>query len=200
MTILRRRLLGGLACLTVGIEPASAQIEKVASDDGRSLREMQVHKVPALGLEIWVENQPPWDVQLTNEPGRPTFVAKSPNDYHPPTVMSYVSFPREKVQDDRMQLMALSAIRRASMNFGLTEAQSRSINPNAASYGVLRGFEGVFIGKAHGSLMDVQIFVGQAPGRFPVVLTMYTMRDKLPNLVEQRRRAWTKLQYLGRKP
>lgn len=190
-------VLALLASLGMQAVPAIAQ---PAPQDGRALRQMQIYTVPELGLKIWVENQPPWETQLSKETGRPTFVAQSPEGYHPPTVMTYVSFPKEKVADETMQSMALSAIRRASLNFGLTEAQSRSINPNAASYGVLRGFEGVFIGKAHGSLIDVQIFVGQAPGRFPVVLTMYTMRDKLPNLVEQRRRAWTKLQYLGRKP
>lgn len=185
-----------LACLAVHGVALSAPSLGAPVQGKRELREMQVHKVPQLGLAVWVENQPPWETELSDQPGRPVFVAQSPAGYHPPTVMTYVAFPQERVADGSIQGTALSAIRRASLNFGLSEGQSRSINPGPAIYGVLRGYEAVFIGPAHGELVDVQIFVGQETGRFPVVLTIYTMRDKLPNLVEQRRRAWSKLSYL----
>lgn len=185
-----------LAALAVPVAVLAAPSAAKPAPGKREPREMQVYKVAPLGLMIWVENQPPWEVDVSEQPGRPMLVAQSPSGYHPPTVMTYMSFPNERVADGLIQGTALSAIRRASLNFGLTEGQSRSINPTAATYGVLRGYEAVFIGRAHGELVDVQIFVGQETGRFPVVLTMYTMRDKLPNLVEQRRRAWTKLTYL----
>lgn len=165
-----------------------------------ALREMEVHRSTELKLEIWVENQPPWTTQLSTATGHPTFVAQSPDDYHPPTVMMYSTFPGEKVSDPLFQTMASSAIRRAATNFGLTVGQARGIILNPATYGVLRGYEGVFAGKAQGELLDVQIFVGQAAQRFPVVLTIYTLRGKLPNLMEQRRRAWSKVQYLGATP
>jgi len=65
----------------------------VLAEPKRALRQMQIHKVRELGLEIWVENQPPWDTTLSTHTGRPTFVAQSPDAYHPPTVMTYMSGP-----------------------------------------------------------------------------------------------------------
>jgi hypothetical protein len=162
----------------------------------RELRQMQIYRVNELGLEIWVENQPPWQAQLSEANGRPTFVAESPPGYHPPTVMTYASWPNEKVPAGGMHDMASSAIRRASQNFGVSAAASLSIPVREAQYGDLRGYEGWFNGKADGVAMDVSVFVGQAPGKFPVVFNVYTVRGKLPSLTEQLRRAWTNVKYL----
>lgn len=166
--------------------------------DARALREMQVHKVPELGLEIWVENQPAWETELSNKTGHPTFVAQSPDFYHPPVVMTYASWPKEKVEPEFMRDMAVTAIRRASENFGLNAAQARGIQPYEVSYGDLRGYEGTFEGTAGGTAMDVRVFVGQAPGKFPVALSVYTLRGKLNNLNEALRRGWGKVKYLSR--
>ncbi|MET0323242.1 MAG: hypothetical protein ABW069_21170, partial [Duganella sp.] len=65
-----------------------------------------------------------------------------------------------------------------------------------AKYGVLRGYEATFDGSRQGQALDVMIFVGQAPGRFPVVLNIYTQQGKISSLVEHRRRSWTKIRYL----
>ena len=78
----------------------------------RALREMQVHKVTEIGLEIWVENQPAWETELTRVGARPSFVAQSPDSYHPPTIMSYASWPNERVTEERLESMAVTAIRR----------------------------------------------------------------------------------------
>ena len=160
------------------------------------LRHMQVYRVKELGLEIWVENQPPWQTQMSSATGRPTFVAESPPSYHPPTVMTYASWPNEKVPAEGMHDMAAAAIRRASQNFGVSAAGSMSIPVREARYGDIQGYEGWFLGKADGVAMDVSVFVGQAPGKFPVVFNVYTVRGKLPSLTEQLRRAWTNVKYL----
>ena len=194
-----RRIAAGIAAsvaavainLLSGIGLASA-----ADSTTRALREMQIHKVSALGLEIWTENQPEWETTLSVASGHPSFVAQSPSTHHPPTVMSYASWPKEQVATERLQDMSLSAIRRASQNFGLTVGQSRSIQLRPAKYGVLQGFEGDFYGKADGVSMDVKVFVGQAPGRFPVVLSIYTLQGKMKHLQENIRRGWGKLAYL----
>lgn len=163
----------------------------------RAPREMQIFKVNELGLEVWVENQPAWETQLVTAGGRPMFAAQSPDGYHPATVMMYATWPKEKVQDNLMFETALGAVRRASRNFGVSDNQSRAITLTPASYGPLKGYEGRFAGVSQSTPMDVRIFVGQAGGKFPVVLTVYTQSGKMAQLNEQIRRAWGKVRYLA---
>ncbi|WP_344762479.1 hypothetical protein [Actimicrobium antarcticum] len=160
-------------------------------------REMEIHKVPELGLEIWVENQPPWDAKLTNISGHTTFAAQSPLTYHPPTVMTYASWPKLLVTPAMLPDVATSAIRQASQNFGLDAGRSRSLAIKPATHGNLQGFETDFVGKSDGVAMDVRIFVGQAPGTFPVALTVYTLQGKMRHLDESIRRGWGQLKYLS---
>ncbi|TYQ05706.1 UNVERIFIED_ORG: hypothetical protein JN05_04514 [Zoogloea ramigera] len=185
----RRHHLAALAALVLGARG-------VLAEPKRALRQMQIHKVRELGLEIWVENQPPWNTTLSTQTGRPTFVAQSPDAYHPPTVMTYMSWPGANSPDSTLSTMATTAIRGASQNFGLTLGQARALQPVRAEYGVLRGFEAAFDGTGQGQALDVMMFVGQAPGKFPVVLNIYTMRGKMGSLTEHRRRAWTRISYL----
>jgi len=185
-----------LACIVGQGIAVAAPDAKSGAARTQLMREMQIHKMPQLGLEIWTENEPPWETRVVTNGGQATLITESPPGYHPPTVMTYASYQKERVPENMLRVMAIGAIRRASLNFGLTEGQSRSINPAEASYGVLHGYEGVFYGKVGNQLLDVQIFVGQAANQFPVVLTIYTKKDKLQNLSEQRRRAWSKLNYL----
>jgi hypothetical protein len=190
----RVRMLG---CAVLGAMLAASGIAATAPaarTGAAALREMQVYKLHELGLEVWVENQPPWTTTLSMQAGHPTFVAQSPDNYHPPAVMTFASWPQARTAD--MRDVALTAIRRASRNFGLNLGQARGIQVLPASYGVLQGYEALFDGSADGTAMDVIIFVGQAPGKFPVALTIYTMRGKMDSLAEQRRRSWTKLAYL----
>ena len=160
----------------------------------KALREMQIYKVPELGLNIWVENQPPWEAELSSATGHPSFVVQSPDNYHPPTVLTYASWPKERVTD--INPVAQTAIARASQNFGLNASQARSVTKLPASHGVLQGLEGSFAGQVEGVAMDVRVFVGQAPGRFPVALSVYTLAGKMGNLQEVVRRSWGKLAYL----
>ncbi|MCW8166510.1 hypothetical protein D8B22_16505 [Verminephrobacter aporrectodeae subsp. tuberculatae] len=187
----RRRVMGATALALLGV---SAQAQK--QEPARALREMQIHRVEQLGLEIWVENQPPWETKSTSQP-HPEFTAQSPDNYFPPTVMTYTSWPKERVAQKDLEQVATSAIRRASQNFGLNLGQSRGLSPVAASYGVLQGFEADFAGTGNGQELDVKIFIGHTPGRFLVVLLVYTQRGKLGQLGEVVRRAWGKLKYLG---
>jgi hypothetical protein len=161
------------------------------------LREMQIHKVPELGLIIWVENQPPWEAELSHASGHPSFIVQSPDQYHPPTVMTYASWPHEHVPDVQLAQVANTAIQRASQNFGLNLGQARAVSRSAAQYGVLSGFEGQFVGRVQGVAMDVKVFVGQTSGRFPVALSLYTLKGKMGHLGEVLRRSWGQLAYLA---
>lgn len=196
----QRRLLAcgmlAAAAAAAWLRPG-ASFAQSATPDSRALREMQIHKVPELGLEIWVENQPAWETHLSNTTGHFSFVAQSPDHHHPPAVMTYASWPRERVSPDMMQSMATAAIRRASRNFGLNVAQGRGIMPGPAAYGVLQGFEATFTGTVQGVPMDIKIFVGQAAGRFPVALSLYTLQGKMTHLGEHIRRGWGRLKYLA---
>lgn len=194
--MIRPALCMVLAGIVAFIPTTAATQARNGQPETRALREMQIYKVKELGLQIWVENQPPWSAQLSTETGHPTFVAESPDNYHPPTVMTFASWPKERPSVQAMSDVATSAIRRASQNFGLNVRQARAIQPQPATYGVLQGYEASFYGVANGVGMDVMVFVGQAPGKFPVALTMYTLRGKIGSLAEQRRRSWTMLKYL----
>jgi hypothetical protein len=188
MHLNRRNLLlaagAGLAAQTaVGQAPA--------------LREMQIYTVPELALRIWVENQPPWQAELSQATGRPSFVAQSPDNYHPPTVMTYASWPDQSVSDVNLIQVAQTALARASQNFGLNTNQARSVAKLPASHGVLQGLEAAFTGKVDAVAVDVRIFVGQAAGRFPVALSIYTLAGKMGHLSQVVRRSWGKLAYLS---
>ena len=186
----RRRNLGALAAL------AWAASGGVLAAPTRALREMQVHKIDELKLEIWVENQPAWSTQLSRQTGHPTFIAESPDDYHPPTVMTFASWPNAHSPEDGFYGLASSAIRRASQNVGLTLPQARGLQLIESDYDILHGYESTFDGKSDDTAMDVTVFVGQAPGKLPVALAIYTLRGKIGGLTEQRRRSWSKLKYL----
>ncbi|MEF7615657.1 hypothetical protein V4F39_17210 [Aquincola sp. MAHUQ-54] len=169
----------------------------IAQDKARALREMQIHRVEALGLEIWVENQPPWETQLIQGKSLPVFAAQSPDHYHPPSVMTWVSHARAQSPGELFPAMALGAIRAAAQNYGAPKAVWRALSPVEARHGLLQGFEATFAGKAQGDAVDVRVFIGQSPGRFPVAMQAYTLRGKLDHLDEPIRRSWGKVKYLG---
>ena len=184
----------GCVSLALGSVSLAAVAQNVKPS--RALREMSIHRVKELGLQIWIENQPAWDASLTSTGEQPTFNAVSPSNYHPPAAMLFQSYPKEKVSTADFQNMAKQALRRASVNWGLLPAETRAIPLTTQKYGILEGFEGNFVGKSAEVLMDVKIFVGQSEGRFPVFLWIYTPQGKMDNLSEVIRRSWSKLTYL----
>jgi hypothetical protein len=195
----RRNAIGTLLTTGAGLIAPRVFAQRLTSNasSSRDLREMQIRKVPELGLEIWVENQPAWEENLTEDQGRPIFTTQSPDDYHPPTAMTFSAWPKERVPDAQMPTLALTAIRGAAMNFGLNAAQARSIAVLPAQHGALQGAEGDFAGFAQGVDMDVKVFVGQQSGHYPVALSIYTLKGKMPHLAEVVRRCWGNLTYLS---
>lgn len=168
----------------------------VHAQSPRAEREMQIHKVKELGLEIWTENQPPWDTQLLTSGAYPVFVAQSPPHYYPPTVMTYLALPTERIATAMLATTAVTAIRRAAANYGVPAAERILIQPQPARHGQLQGYEATFDGRANEEAVAVRLFVGQAAGKAPVALQAYTLPGKLSHLQEPIRRAWGKLGYL----
>ena len=189
-----RRLISSTAMALVLM--AGALLPPLTPAAERAKREMQIHKVTELGLEIWVENEPPWDAELMRAVTLPSFVVQSPADYYPPAVMTYISLPASAVDDASMLGMATTAIRRAAENYRVTPTTRVTLKPQPARYGELSGFEADFEGWANGEAVDVKVFVGHQPGRFPVAMQAYTLRGKLAQLVEPTRRAWGHVKYL----
>ncbi len=189
-----RRFTRSTAVLLVLV--AGALLPPLAPAAERVKREMQIHKVPELGLEIWVENEPPWDAAVMKAVTLPSFVVQSPADYYPPAVMTYISLPAATVDDTAMLGMATTAIRRAAENYRVTPAKRIALKPQPAIYGEFSGFEADFEGWANGEAVEVKVFVGHVPGRFPVAMQAYTLRGKLAQLAEPTRRAWGHVKYL----
>lgn len=163
---------------------------------GKPLREMQIHPVKAIGLEVWVENQPPWETQIVQNGGRSVFAVSSPENYHPPAAMTYASWPEHAVSEQQLSAVAHSALRHAAQNFGLAPGQARALQPRAAQHGLLQGYEVEFVGKVQATAVDVRLFFGLQPGRAPVVMTVYTLQGKIDHLKEVVRRSWDNISYL----
>lgn len=178
-----------LALLFLAPVIAGGFFPEPAFAEPRAPREMRIHRVGALGLEIWVENQPPWEAEVMQGRSLPVFVVQSPSNYYPPAVMTYVGMPSTSGGGQSLEAMSTRAIRRAAWNYGLG-ARRLSIRPEAARYGALSGYEATFDGVANGEAVQVKVFVGQAPGRSPVAMQVYTLRGKLAHLSEPIRRAW----------
>jgi hypothetical protein len=181
--------------LTLMLSTLSLKAETTTGQTDRHLREVQILSVPSLKLNIRAENQPPWETSLNQDSGRPTFIAQSPYHYHPSTVMMYQSYPEMVVNKSELPLIAETAIRTGSKHFGLSEGHARALSIVPAQYGILKGYESTFTGKAQGHQAQIKIFVGQSEHQFPVALTVYTQPGKLPLLKEVIRRNWAKLEY-----
>jgi hypothetical protein len=163
----------------------------------RPLREMQIHKLKDIGLEVWVENQPPWEAQTVQHNGRPVFTVRSPENYHPPTAMTFASWPEHKVSQEQLKNVAHSALRHASQNFGLTQGQARAMAIRPQQHGVFSGYEAEFVGKLQGMAADVRIFFALQADHPPVVMTVYTLKGKMENLRDVIHRSWDNVSYLN---
>lgn len=202
----RRHWLQGAAIVAVLCLPAWAQSPVAGQTKaprmgrnlppGQALREMQIFKVKAIGLEVWVENMPPWKVQTVQNNGRAVLAVSSPENYHPPAAMTFASWPEHRVRQEQVQSVALSTLRQAAQNFGLTAGQARALEPRPAQHGVLTGYEIEFVGKVQGTAMDVRLYFGLQPDRPPVVMTAYTLKDKMGHLKDVLRRSWGNVSYL----
>lgn len=195
-----RRLLGrvGLAAMLLWATAPLAFAQRIspARNEQRAMREMHIYQVKELGLEVWIEGQPEWDVQLQQHNSRPLLVAQSPNRYHPPAALTFGVWDKGLIGNDEWEGVARAAILQGGRNFGLSEGMVRTLPIEAASYGPLNGWQGQFVGLAGTDRVDVRVFVGRAPNKPIVVLTAYTLAGKFEHLHEVIRRSWGSVLYL----
>jgi len=157
-------------------------------------RPMLIHRVSPLGLEIWTEARPEWDVHIDFGRESPAFVAETPALSVPPAGMSWTSKPGIAFTAEEIQDGARGAIQEAARNYGLRELDQLELRP--VSYGDLTGYESVFIGDAHGTPVDVRIFCGHRLGKPAVLMQAYTPKGNLSRIAEYVRRSWTHIHYL----
>jgi hypothetical protein len=157
-------------------------------------RPMVIHKVQELGLEIWTEAQPEWEVRTEHKNGESVFVAETPALTAPPAGMSWISNARIRFTASEMSEGARGAIRQAASNYGVP--QSQALPMRAVTYGDLSGYEADFQAIAFGTPVDVRVFCGHQPGRPAVVMHAFTLRGQLGHIAENIRRSWTHVRYL----
>lgn len=177
-------------------DPAPRAAEFPGSD-GRPVP-MLVHEIRQLGIAVWTDAQPEWETSLQRGRGGgpPTFVVESPDDHQPPAVMTITAWRKERVPAEHLQTMAVTAIRTASGNYGVSKARALAIDVQPQAWGGLSGYQGVFTGRAQGTRMDVKVFVGQQDGKYPVVAQIYTLAGKMKEFDEIIRRCWSNINYL----
>ncbi len=159
-------------------------------------RPMEIHKLDELGLEIWTEYEPTWITRILSQGKFPIFSAESPQNYYPPSVMTWTTFKGMKIGIGELEELATSAIQTAAGNYGVSEKEILQIRPKKTEYNKLIGYEASFSGIAFNEAVDVKIFVGHEPGKRPVAMQAYTQKGKLVHLSEQIRRSWTNVAYL----
>jgi hypothetical protein len=147
-----------------------------------------------LGLEIWTEANPEWDVRTDHKNGQAVFVAETPALTAPPAGMSWVSIKGISFTAAEIKEGARGAIRQAASNYGVP--QSQALELRAATYGDLSGYETDFVANAYGTPVDVRVFCGHQPGKSAVVMHAFTLQGKMSHIAENIRRSWTHVHYL----
>ena len=157
-------------------------------------RPMLIHRVSELGLEIWTEARPEWELRTDIRHGLPVFVAETPALVVPPAGMTWTSHPGISFTPDELPEGARGAVLQAARNYHVREPDRLELH--AAVYGELSGFEAEFTGDAHGTLVDVLIFCGHRAGKPAVLMHAYTLKGKLQQISKHIRRSWTHVRYL----
>lgn len=156
-------------------------------------RQMLVHKVDELALEIWTEARPEWEARVEWKNGQPIFVAETPALTYPPAGMSWVSMSRLRFDQHALEEVARGAIHQAARNY---KVRPDILALKSARYGDLPGYEAEFSAEAQGTAVDVRVFCGLKPGKPAVVMQAFTLHGKLAHISEQIRRSWTNVRYL----
>ncbi len=158
-------------------------------------RPMVIHKLPEVGLEIWTEANPEWEVAVTRSGNRNTFSAETPGSTYPPAGMTF-TLSGLKFSQAEFPRAARSAVDEAARNYGVPDGKLAGIALKPASYGAFSGYEAEFSAVADTVPVDVRVFFGHQPGKPAVAMQVFTLKGKLPHLSEQIRRSWSNVKYL----
>lgn len=179
----------GSVLVAIGLFAAS-----VVSAQDRALRAMDIHSVPEIGLEVWVEQEPPWEAMLARQGKKVQYVVESPDHYHPTTALIYSTYRGVSGDYPHLKTVAQTAVRTAAAGYGAQDSEQISVR--SARYGKLSGYEADFEGRLNGLPIEVRLFIGGQAGKPLVTAQAITQPGKLRYLSEVLRRAWTNLSYL----
>jgi hypothetical protein len=181
------------AILSIGLTLPVVSFVHAAQPAGR---QMVIHRVKELGLEIWTEVEPQWETQLDENDGMaPVFMAETPANTYPPAGMTW-AVPGDIFSEQEFQTAARGAVYQAALNYGLSDAQAKALPLKKANYGELAGYESEFSASVDGTDVDVKVFFGHQPGKPTVAMQVFTLKDKLPHISNNIRRSWGNIRYL----
>lgn len=158
----------------------------------RTGRPMIIHRLPALGLEIWTEQDPEWETSLSEGNNAATFVAETPALTYPPALMSWTTLPQLRFDPSDLEASAKGALHQLATNH---HAQSPT-KITRQQYGDLTGYEATFEARSQNIPIEVRAFCGHRPGRAPVLMQVTTLKNKSAHLAEHLRRSWNNVRYL----
>jgi len=165
-----------------------------ATGTQRAGRPMVIHRLPALGLEIWTEQDPEWETQLSERSGKATFTAETPALTYPPAHMSWTTQPQLRFEANELRAGATGALHQVAANHRI-EAPTQ-IPITLAHYGDLTGFETAFEARSKNIPIEVRAFCGHRLGKPPVLMQVTTLKNKGEHLAEHVRRSWNNVRYL----
>lgn len=160
----------------------------------RSGRPMIIHRLPALGLEIWTEQDPEWETHLNQRSGAATFVAETPALTYPPAHMSWTTLSRLRFDPQDLEAGAQGALHQVAANHQVRSPTRIPITRR--QYGDLIGYEAVFEARSQSLPIEVRAFCGHRPGKPPVLMQLTTLKHKSAHLAEHVRRSWSNVRYL----
>jgi hypothetical protein len=166
----------------------------LAASAERIKRPMHIHRVAEIGLEIWTEVEPRWEIRIERQNGQAIFQAETPALTYPPAGMTWLSMRKMKFSAAELEEGARGAIHAAARNYQVASVETIALKEKR--YGDLTGFEAMFSANAHGTPVDVQIFLGHQLGKPAVLMHAYTLKGKLDHISEQIRRSWNNVKYL----
>jgi hypothetical protein len=157
-------------------------------------RPMIIHRLPALGLEIWTEQDPEWETQLIERSAAATFIAETPALTYPPAHMSWTTMPQLTFEPRDLQAAAKGALHQVAANHHVRAPAEIPITRQR--YGELIGYETVFDARSQNIPIEVRAFCGHRAGKPPVLMQVTTLKNKSAHLAEHIRRSWSNVRYL----
>jgi len=165
-----------------------------AHADARAGRPMIIHRLPALGLEIWTEQDPEWETHLSQRAGAAIFTAETPALTYPPAHMSWTTLPQLKFNERDFEAGAKGALHQAAANHHIQAPTQIPVTHQ--QYGDLTGYETIFEARSENIPIEVRMFCGHRPGHPPVLMQLTTLKHKSTHLAEHIRRSWNNVRYL----
>jgi len=160
----------------------------------RTGRPMIIHRLPALGLEVWTEQDPEWETYSKEPSGAPTFVAETPALTYPPAHMSWTTLPQLRFDPRDLETSARGALHQVAANHHVRSPTQ--VHVTRRQYGDLIGYETIFEARSQNVPIEVRAFCGHRPGKPPVLMQLTTLKHKSAHLAEHTRRSWSNVRYL----